>query len=179
MKNLFTFLSLGLVLVLTAYGAVSAWKINAQGSSVVFSIKNAGLNTEGSFTGLQGSISFDPQNPGAGKITASVDAASINTGISMRDKDLRSDEYLDVEKYPRISFTSTSIEKTGEGYKVTGNFKVKDVTRSVAIPFTFEKQVFKGKFSVNRLDYGVGKKSWVMGDEVKISFEIAVNTSGS
>lgn len=177
MKKLIAISVLSLFFTILTYAAFSAWKINAQSSKVSFSIKNAGLNTEGTFTGLKGSIDFDPQNPSSGKIVATVEAASINTGINMRDKDLRSEEYLDVEKYPLIKFTSSSITKTANGYSVTGNFTVRNTTKTVTIPFTFENQIFKGAFTVNRLDYGVGQKSWVMGSEVKIAFEIVVAQS--
>ncbi|MEZ4772151.1 MAG: YceI family protein [Bacteroidia bacterium] len=174
MKKLIAISSLSLFCTILAYAAMSAWKINAQGSTVSFTIKNAGLNTEGTFTGLVGNIDFDPQNPSSGKIVASVEAASINTGINMRDKDLRSEHYLEVEKYPQIKFVSSTITKTTSGYSVTGTFTVKNTSKTVTIPFTFEEKVFKGSFSVNRLDYGVGEKSWVMGNEVKITFQIAV-----
>ena len=162
-------------LVITTYGTVVAWRINAADAKVSFTIKNAGLNVEGSFSGLEGVIEFDDANPSAGKISASISTETINTGINMRDKDLRTEHYLDTEKYPKISFTSTSIKKTDNGYSATGKFTIKDVTKTVTIPFTFDNQIFKGKLTIDRMDYHVGKKSWIMGDEVKISFEIPVS----
>ncbi|MDX2248596.1 MAG: YceI family protein [Bacteroidia bacterium] len=174
MKNLLVFPLLFFSLSLFAFRVLTLWKINTENSSVNFTIKNAGINTEGSFTGLKGSIDFDPQNPAAGKISASVEAASINTGINMRDNDLRSEHYLDVKNYPLIKFVSTQITKTAQGYSVTGTFTIKKVSKTVTIPFTFENKVFKGTFTVNRLDYEVGKRNWVMGDDVKITFQIAV-----
>ena len=162
-------------LTLTVYGAALSWKINSAEAKVTFVIKNAGLNVEGGFSGLTGSVNFDPANPSSGKITASIATNTINTGINMRDKDLRTHHYLDVEKYPKISFTSTSISKTSNGYSATGKFTIKDVTKTVTIPFTFDNNVFKGKITIDRRDYHVGKNSWIMGDDVKISFEIPVS----
>ena len=163
------------LMILAAYGAVVNWKINASDAKVSFTIKNAGLNVEGKFSGLEGKINFDPENPASGSIIASVSAETIDTGINMRDKDLRTEHYLDVEKYPKISFVSSSISKTSKGFSVTGKFTIKDVTKTVTIPFTFENQTFKGSLTIDRMDYHVGKNSWIMGDEVNIVFEIPVS----
>ncbi|MCB0837287.1 MAG: YceI family protein, partial [Bacteroidetes bacterium] len=76
---------------------------------------------------------------------------------------------------PKISFVSSSISKTSKGFSVTGKFTIKDVTKTVTIPFTFENQTFKGSLTIDRMDYHVGKNSWIMGDEVNIVFEIPVS----
>lgn len=161
--------------LLIALGAVASWKIKADQASITFKIKHAGLEVDGSFSGLEGAIDFDPKNLSQGKITASVDASTIETGIGMRDKDLKGKHYFDVETYPRISFRSGEFQKTSQGYTVTGTFTIKDISKEVKIPFTFENMVFKGDFTLDRLDYHVGKSNWLMGDEVHIFFEIPVS----
>lgn len=150
------------------------YKINSSAAKVSFIIKNAGLNVDGEFSGLSGTINFDKENPSAGKIEANIPVKSIDTGINKRDNHLRSEDYFEVEKYPNIKFVSSSISATKDGYNVSGNFSIKATTKSVTIPFTFENNVFVGKFNIDRRDYGVGGNSWIMGDKVKISFEIPV-----
>ena len=158
----------------TAVNPIS-YKINSSAAKVSFIIKNAGLNVDGEFSGLTGSINFDKENPSASKIEASIPVKSIDTGINKRDNHLRSEDYFEVETYPTIKFVSTSISKKDENwYNVTGNFTIKATTKSVTIPFTFNNNVFVGKFNIDRRDYEVGGTRWIMGDKVKISFEIPV-----
>lgn len=150
------------------------------GSNVHFVIKHFGFNAAGDFTGLKGEIFFDPKNIGTGKFNLSVDAASINTDNSSRDKSLRTDEYFDVKRFPLITLKSekvTNTNKTNEGfYFFTGNFTIRDSTHSISFPFkaekTIEGYIFTGEFEIDRNDYGVGEKSAVLGDKVKISFKV-------
>lgn len=164
-----------LTLLLVGFtSAPIAYKINSEQAKVGFIIKNAGLNVDGEFTGLKGSISFDTENLSASKIEATVPVKTVATGIKKRDESLRSEDYFEVDTYPTISFSSTKITATDKGYMVVGNFKIKKTTKSVSIPFTFSNNKFVGKFTIDRRDYGVGGNSWIMGDKVKISFEIPV-----
>ncbi|MEL6250681.1 MAG: YceI family protein [Bacteroidota bacterium] len=157
----------------TAINPIS-YKINSSSAKVSFIIKNAGLNVDGEFSGLSGTINFDKENPSVSKIEASIPVKSIDTGINKRDEHLRGEDYFEVESYPNIKFVSTSVSATKDGYNVKGNFTIKKTTKSVTIPFTFSNNVFVGKFNIDRRDYGVGGNSWIMGDKVKIFFEIPV-----
>src|SRR5581483_11921432 len=78
-------------------------------SSVHFKIKTFGISVNGVFTGLDGTILFDPVHPGDSKFDVSVDANSVNTDNSLRDSHLRKDPFFDVKNYPRIHFVSTRI----------------------------------------------------------------------
>ena len=167
-------LCLAAIIGFSAFTAVKSYKIDTSKAKVTFNIVNMGLTVEGAFDGARGAVYFDENNLAGSRIEASVDASTINTGIGMRDDHLREPDYFDVEKYPRISFQSTSIERSGNGYKATGKFTIRDVTKTVTVPFTFSNGTFKGDFSIKRTDYGVGESSWVMKDKVKIFFEIPV-----
>lgn len=169
--GLLAILSVGFVAVLAPIN----YKIKTEEAEVGFVIKNLGLNVDGTFSGLSGSISFDKENPSASKIEARIPVKSVDTGINKRDEHLRSEDYFEVDKYPNISFSSTSIKSTKEGYTVRGNFTIKATTKEVSIPFSFDGNNFVGKFSIDRRDYGVGGNSMVMGDKVKISFKIPVS----
>ena len=155
----------------------TAWKVKT--SSISFKIKNAGLTVDGTFSGLEATIKFNSIKPDDGSITASVSTKSVNTGNDMRDGHLRKEEYFNAEKFPKIILQSTSIEKTGPiTYKGTFNLTMKGVTKQVIIPFNFlkipEKTEFKGSFSINRRDFGVGGSSISMSDNVTLALDIIV-----
>ncbi|MBL0329600.1 MAG: YceI family protein [Bacteroidetes bacterium] len=155
----------------------TAWKVKS--SSITFKIKNAGVSVDGSFTGLVADIKFNPLKPEEAVITASVNSKTINTDNSMRDEHLRKAEYFDVEKFPKITLQSVKIEKTGPiTYKGLFKLTMKGVTKEVIIPFNFmkipEKTEFKGSFSINRRDYGVGGNSISLSDNATINLSIIV-----
>ena len=156
------------------FAPVNDYTVLADQAKVGFTIKNAGFKVNGSMKGLKGDIKFSPDDLGLCAISLSVSTASVDTDNKTRDKHLRGEDYFEVEKYPTITFTSTSVKKSGNGYLVKGTFKVKNTTKEVEIPFTFQQNVFKGSFSINRIEYGVGKKSWIMDKTVNITFQIPV-----
>ncbi|MEM8897668.1 MAG: YceI family protein [Bacteroidota bacterium] len=157
------------------FAPVNDYTVLADQAKIGFTIKNAGFKVNGSMKGLDGDISFNPDALDQSKISLSVATATIDTDNKTRDKHLRAEDYFEVEKYPNITFTSTSIKKSGNGYLVKGTFKVKNTAKDVEIPFTFQQNVFKGSFSINRIEYGVGKKSWIMDKTVNITFQIPVS----
>jgi len=172
----FMFMALAMGTLLT--GMAQKLTPSADGTTVKFNIKNYGVNTEGSFTGLEGDINFDPADPGTASFNVSIDAATVNTGVEMRDGHLRKSEYFDIQNYPRIKFVSTRIAKgKKEGaYSVTGNLTIKDVTKEITIPFTVVPKEggfqFTGEFKIDRRDYGVGGGSLTLGDNVNIMLSV-------
>ena len=97
----------------------------------------------------------------------------------MRNHDLKNEEkWFNTSKYPTISFKSTKIEKSANGFIATGDLTMKGVTKTVRIPFTFNPSdnsgIFKGEFTINREDFGIGNKGGSVGDQVTISLEIPV-----
>ncbi|MBK8845056.1 MAG: YceI family protein [Bacteroidetes bacterium] len=159
--------------------AQTPWKPTT--AAVTFKIKNAGLMVDGSFSGLVAAIKFDDVNYEKGSIAASIDASTINTGIDLRNKHLRNKEqYFNVAKYPKIYIRSTAIGKEKDGtYKGTFMLTIKDVTKNIAIPFTYVESennaTFKATFTIDRRDYNVGGSSWTMADNVTIA--IVINAS--
>ena len=151
------------------------------GSKVSFVIKNFGIKTSGSFSGLKGNVSFDPNTLGTSTFNMSVNANSINTDNGTRDKHLRKDEYFHVEKYPFITFVSTSITKssTQGRFYIVGNLTIKGITKTIAFGFgatpTSSGYVFKGAFEINRRNFGIGGSSISLSDNLKVTLEIATN----
>jgi polyisoprenoid-binding protein YceI len=151
------------------------------GSKVHFVIKNFGAKTGGDFTGLKGSIVFDPKNLTKSNFNVSVNSTTINTDNSTRDKHLRKSEYFNVDAYPLITIISTKIsESTMAGrYFFAGNLTIKGVTKVIEFGFSATPSatgyVFNGEFEINRRDYGVGGSSFSMSDNLKVSLDILAN----
>lgn len=161
-----------LFFVTTAFAQV---KVNK--AKVTFQIKNLGINTNGFFGNMQANIQFDPANLATSTIEATVDVNSINTDNDTRDEHLRSDEFFDAAKYPKIAMKSVSFKhKSGNNYSGQFNLTLKNRTKAFDVPFTYiapgNNGTFKGSFKLNRLDFGVGEKSLVLGNEVTVSIEV-------
>ncbi len=145
---------------------------------VTFQIRNFGLMVEGSFSGLKGEILFDSQNIEAALFSVSVDANSVETGISMRDNHLIKEEYLDVKDYPRIKFVSKRVVKGDKpsSWILTGQLTIKKVTKEISIPFLVSRRDgqdnFIGEFRINRRDFGVGGRSISLADELRVMLNI-------
>jgi polyisoprenoid-binding protein YceI len=155
------------------------WTVDTAGAKVGFSVHGPFGTVNGSFSGLEAVIQFDPNNPAGGSIKASIDATTVNSGVGLRNHHLKSEEqYLNTDKYPRITYKSAKIEKTGAGYKATGELTIKDVTKPVEIPFTFTPNgnsgIFKGSFTFKREDFNIGKSGGSIGDMITITLEVPV-----
>lgn len=167
------------------------WKIDKGHSSVYFDVRHTYATVRGYFEDYTGSVQFDADNMEIGRIKLEVKTKSVNTGIPNRDNHLRADEFFAVKKYPTITFESTGVKpKQGNEYMVEGNLTVKGKTQQVAVPFTYfgsrenplkkGQQVagFEARFSINRLDYGVGPGKYVemgtIGNKVNILVTLEV-----
>jgi len=172
-------------LIFTLFILISSFGLFAQtyapvdnGSKVHFVIKNFGIATGGDFSGLSGSIKFDPANLGSSEFDVSVDANSVDTDIESRDKDLRKAAFFDAANYPKLTLKSTKITKTNKDgyYYLFGNLTIKGVTKEVKFPFTATAKdggyLFEGSFKLNRRDFGVGGSSLSLGDDLTVSLSV-------
>jgi polyisoprenoid-binding protein YceI len=172
-------------------GRATVWQIDAAHSLVEFSVKHMMFTTvKGRFTGVRGTIHCaDEADPSRAAVEAEIDAASVNTGDEQRDAHLRGPDFLDVEKYPTITFKSTRIEPTGEDqFRMVGDLTIRGVTREVALetsyngrgmnPFGQEVAGFTAETQINRKDFGL---TWnaaletgglLVGDKLTILIEI-------
>lgn len=153
------------------------YKPTDQGSAIGFEIKNFGFNTRGAFSGLDGTITWNPKNPGKAAFDVSIGAATITTDNDMRDEHLRKESYFDVEKYPRIRMVSTSIggpDKSGH-YTFNGKLTIKSTTKDISFPFIatpmLDDYIFKGAFTINRKDFDVGGSSTI-GNSLNVSLTV-------
>jgi polyisoprenoid-binding protein YceI len=151
-------------------------QIRAQATSnqLRFTIKNGGIDVDGSFTKVNTTIKYDRAEPSRSSFSAEAFVSSINTGIAMRDNHLRKPDFFDALKYPKISFVSTNVAVVSPNtLQVTGNLTIKGVTKKVVLAVKVVekagKMVFSTTITINRNDYGVGGSSWVMADNVLIN----------
>jgi polyisoprenoid-binding protein YceI len=173
MKYIFFFLAVTATLTVTAQ-----YKPVDQGSAVKFSVNNFGFAVGGTFSGLRGSIAFDPQHAADGSFDVTLDASTVNTDNALRDSHLKNDGYFDVANYPRIQLVSSALaagDKAGV-YVFTGNLTMKGKTKAVSFPFTVVPVergfIFNGSFTINRKDFGIGGTSTIS-NEVKVELNVA------
>jgi polyisoprenoid-binding protein YceI len=143
-----------------------------------YTIRFDGKYAHGSFSNLAGSIAFDPEHLGEAKFDVTVDVASIDTGIELKNKHARSDKWFDAEKYPAIRFISSQVSRTDTGFVVRGDLELKGIKKEIRIPFGFrqmpERSVFYGRFKVNRADFGIGKTNGKESDSTSVEVMVPV-----
>ena len=145
------------------------WTIDKAHSSIYFGIRHIYATVRGSFDEFGGKIQFDPADLGRSRFDFTVAIKSINTDNAKRDEHLLSNDFFDAEKYPEMTFQSSSIKHLGgDRYAVEGILTIKDVSRTATIPFTYfgsktnpfdPKQLvagFEAHLTIDRIVYHVG-----------------------
>ena len=159
---------LGCMLVL-GFLTASFAPLSAQ---VTFEISNAGVTVEGSFGEYTMNIQYDPAVPSESSFQGSISIASLDTGISLRDKHLRGEDYFHAEAHPEMTFSSQSVTSTSNGIlKVKGLLEIKGMAKEIEFEVTptetSEGWSFGTSLVINRLDFRVGERSWILADDVK------------
>jgi polyisoprenoid-binding protein YceI len=171
-----------------AVAQTSTWVPDKAHSSVDFTILHMGLsNVHGHFGNIGGSITLDEADVSKSKVNVTIDVTTVDTGVSMRDNDLKSENFFDVAKFPTATFESTSVAKSGNGLTVSGNLTLHGVTKPVVlqvegptgpIPGMDKKphSGFSASTIVSRTAFGLGTKypSSMLGDDVKLNIDLDV-----
>ncbi|HSS44279.1 MAG TPA: YceI family protein, partial [Thermoanaerobaculia bacterium] len=154
-----------------------------------FRIRHLVTKVEGRFKGFTGTIWLDRANPADSRVDLTIQTASIDTGVEDRDKDLRSPNFFDVEKYPTIAFKSTKVEAKGnDSYEVTGDLTMHGVTKTIRVPVKHtgfakmgdvDKAGFEIAFPLSRKEYGIERGAPLVGDEVEINIQVESNRQTS
>lgn len=168
------------IAALLILAATTSFAQTVSKSDISFKIKNLGFNVGGTFGGLQADIKFKPNDLEGSSIEASVLSNTVNTDNESRDKHLKSEDYFDVIKYPKITLKSVSFKrKSGSNY--TGNFNVtiRDKTKLIEVPFTYTESgntaQLKGNFMILRTDFGIGGKNLILSNEANVSVEAEIS----
>lgn len=143
---------------------------------VQFEITNFGFPVDGTFDAVSVNYSFDSTTPEQTKFDVKIEAASIHTGIRARDKHLQKEKYFDVEQFPLLTFQSKRMEVINSVYRLTGDLTIKGHTEEFTLQIDKltenENNYLFTEFQLNRSTFGVGKKSFVLGDEVRIKLKL-------
>jgi polyisoprenoid-binding protein YceI len=165
MKSILT--TIAAVLVAASAFAADSYVVDKNHSEATFQVRHLVSRVSGKFNDFTGSISVDQASPAASAVEFTIKTASIDTGVADRDKDLRSANFFEVEKYPEISFKSTSIKPSSrkDVYDVTGTFTMHGVTKTITLPVEFlgfikdprgnQRAGFTARATLNRKDYGI------------------------
>jgi polyisoprenoid-binding protein YceI len=164
------------------------FSIDPYHSSVSFRIKHVIGKVTGHFDKFSGTFSYEAGKPQAWSAAATIDAASVNTGIEKRDNHLRSADFFDAQKLPTLSFKSTSVtDVQGDKAKLHGDLTMHGVTKPVVLDLEIagvvKDPMGQGNRAgataighVSRLDYGIGPSSGplagMVGSDVEITIEI-------
>jgi polyisoprenoid-binding protein YceI len=167
------------------------YKVDPAHTTVSFGVRHLFTTVNGFFRSFEGSIIFDPEQPEKTKVEGTIDAASIDTNVEKRDEHLRSPDFLDVEKYPKITFVSTQVtdvDKEKRKGKLHGNLTIRGVTKPVALdveflgegkdPWNNTRAGFHGATTINRKDFNVTWNKIVesggvlIGDELKVGIDV-------
>jgi len=166
------------------------WQIDPAHTNVTVAVKHMAISTvRGRFTsGAEGSIEYDPQAPEIARVELRIKAASIDTGDAKRDGHLRSPDFLDAEKYPEITFKSTTIERKGNNdWLARGNLTIRDVTKPVEVkvetlgvvddPYVKQRVGFDATARFDRREWGLVwnmpvPSGLLVGEQVKIEFSV-------
>jgi len=151
--------------------------LSSSKSTVIFKIKNAGLTVEGNFSDFSTDIEYKKDKIESGSFKGTIKVASINTGIAMRDKHLKNEDYFNQPKYPNISFISSKVEKSTDGWiDVSGTLTIKNVSKLITLRVNVipqgEQMLFITALKINRRDYKVGGSSWTLADDLTINLRI-------
>jgi polyisoprenoid-binding protein YceI len=171
--------------------ATSTWTIDPVHSVAEFAVKHMMVSTvKGRFRSMEGTIHIDEANPTASWVTASIDVASIDTAEPKRDAHLRSDDFFNAERFPKMIFRSTRVERVDDTHwKVIGDLTIRDVTKEVVLDTEYDGQIkdaygkqraaFSAETTLNRKEFGL---NWngvietggvIVGDRVRVTLYIA------
>ena len=181
-----------IALTIVAVLAVSAmtaaqtgtWQIDPNHSAAQFSVRHLSVSTvRGAFTKVSGSATYDAADPGKDSVDVTIDANSIDTRVQMRDNDLRSPNFLDVQKYPTITFKSRQAKAAGAGkLQIIGDLTIHGVTKEVVLdvdgpsaqikdPWGNQRIGASATTKINRNDFGVKSLPGVVGDDISITID--------
>ncbi|QKG21344.1 YceI family protein [Actinomadura verrucosospora] len=166
------------------------WTIDPLHSGVGFAIRHLMVSkVRGRFGTFEGTV-VTGDDPLRSEVTATVDLSSIDTGNAQRDEHVRSADFLDVEKYPQMTFRSTGVRANGDGFLLDGELSLHGVTKPVTLdlvvegfgpdafrqddPFKGARAGFTATGEISRLEFGVGDAATVPGGKLGLSDKVEI-----
>lgn len=188
-RRISTTLALGLLLAPTLAIAATSYSLDAAHSHITFTARHFGISkVRGEFQKFAAELAVDESDLAASSIVLTIQTASIDTRNERRDGHLKSNDFLNVEKYPTIVFRSKSITKTGPGkFDVAGDLTIRETTREISFPVSVAGPLedpwgnvrlgIEGDLTINRQDYGVSWDQSLPGGELVVSDKVGISFS--
>jgi polyisoprenoid-binding protein YceI len=167
-----------------AQAQTETWYLDPPHSAAQFSVRHMGISTvRGTFTKVGGVVVIS-SDPSKSSVNVTIDAGSVDSRVEMRDKDLRSENFFDVAKYPSITFQSKRVDAAGAGkLKVTGDLTIHGVTKEVVLDVDGPTAPVKdargnnhrgaaATTTISRADYGIVADKAMIGDQVLIQLDV-------
>lgn len=163
------------------------WKLDPAHSEIGFSVRHMMIGkVRGRFRSFEATLTV-PEDLARSTVDVTIDAASFDTGHEARDASVLAPEYLDVDRYPQLTFRSTGVRRAGDAYLLAGELTVRDVTRPVTLrmephgtiedPYGSERAGFTAWCEINRKDFGItvdlpmDAGGVVVGDKIRVEIE--------
>ena len=172
-------------LCLPAVASAETWQIDPPHTSAQFSVRHMGISTvRGAFTRISGTVQYDPSDVAKSALDVTIDATSLDTRVEMRDNHVKSPDFLDVAKYPAITFKSKRVEPAGAGHlKVIGDLTIHGTTKQVDLdvegptpaikdPKGNEHMGASATTTISRKEFGVSNMEGMIGDELHITIDV-------
>lgn len=185
MKNFLLTTAMGVALATAAQAEPVTYMLDASHSQIVFSYNHLGFSTTtGMFSGFEGTIELDAEDPAASSVEVSFPVESLITGWPAREGHFLTDDFFGAEANPVVTFTSTAVEVTGENTgKITGDLTMNGVTKSVVLDTTMNQLAdhpmtnqpwagFDATTTLLRSDFDMGQFAPFVGDEIAINISI-------
>jgi len=169
----------------------TSWRIDSNHSAAHFSVRHMMISTvRGEFTGIAGTVTYDPQDPAHDSVEATIDCSTVNTGVAKRDAQLKGPDFFDVARHPQMKFKSIRVEAAGAGkLKVTSELTINSTTKPIVLdvdgpspsirdPRGNEKIGLSASTRISRKEFGI---TWnevmesggiAVADEVVISLDL-------
>jgi polyisoprenoid-binding protein YceI len=181
--------AVALLASLSALAQTSTWNIDPAHSTAQFTVRHLGIsNVTGNFTKVTGSVVLNEKDIAQSQVSASIDVSSVDTRVEARDKDLKSPNFFDVEKYPTMEFKSKRIASSGGKLQVIGDLTIHGTTREVTLdvdgptpeltdPWGNSRRGISATTTINRKDFNLVYTNLlktgeaVVGDNVKIQID--------
>jgi polyisoprenoid-binding protein YceI len=183
-----TAFAIAMLVTLPVLAQAETWQIDPAHTNVEFSVRHMMIsNVKGQFQKTSGTVDVNGKDPTSAKIDATIDATSINTRVDKRDAHLKSPAFLDVDKFPTISFKSTRVEADGPGkWKVTGDLTLHGVTKPVVLevegtgapindPMGNTRAGASATAKIKRSDFGLIWNQALEGGGVMVGDEVAIS----
>jgi polyisoprenoid-binding protein YceI len=185
MKKLFSVAALLAFASLPCLAQTTTWQVDPAHTNSQFAVRHLGISTvRGQFTKTTGQIQLDEKDVTKSQVEVAVDTTTLDTRVTGRDNDVKGPNYLDVEKFPTMSFKSTRVASAGEGkLRLTGDLTLHGVTKEVTFdvdgptaaitdPWKNLRRGASATTTINRHDFGINGGGAAVGDNVTITIDL-------